>query len=57
MLTFIIVAGLCALVAIGYYAYRIRAQSAKEAPGSSKIANVGDLNKNNKLGKFGIDGL
>jgi hypothetical protein len=57
MLTFSFVFGFLVMVAIVWYALRLMKASAKESPESSRISNVGDLNTNNKLGKFGLDGL
>ena len=57
MLTFIWVSGLVCVAAIGLFAYRLVSASAKEIHGEIEIANVGDLNKNNHLGKWGVDGL
>ncbi len=57
MLTFIWVSGLVCIAAIGLFAYRLVSASAKEIPGEIEIANVGDLNKNNHLSKWGVDGL
>jgi hypothetical protein len=57
MLTFSLVCGSLIMVAIIWFAYNLIRASSKETPDSAQIANVGDLNKNNTLGKFGIDGL
>ena len=57
ILTFILVAGSALIVGVVWFAYRITRQSANDAPGSGDINNVGDLNKNNPLGKWGVDGL
>ncbi len=57
MLTFIWVSSLVCIAAIGLFAYRLVSAAAKEIPGETEIANVGDLNENNRLGKWGIDGL
>jgi hypothetical protein len=57
VLTFIWLSGLILVAAIGWFAYRLIGTSAKEVPSDIEIANVGDLNKNNRLGKWGIDGL
>jgi hypothetical protein len=57
MLTFSLVFGFLVMLAIVWYALRLMKASAKESPESSRISNVGDLNTNNKLGKFGLDGL
>jgi hypothetical protein len=57
MLTFILVSGTVLMVGVAWFAYRLISQSAKEAPGSGDINNVGDLNKNNHMGQWGVDGL
>jgi hypothetical protein len=57
MLTFILVSGSVLMVGVAWFAYRLISQSAKEAPGSGDINNVGDLNKNNHMGQWGVDGL
>jgi hypothetical protein len=57
MLTFILVSGSVLMVGVAWFAYRLISQSAREEPGTAEINNVGDLNKNNALGKWGLDGL
>jgi hypothetical protein len=57
MLIFILVFGWLAMIAMYWFAYRLIHASAKEAPDHTKIANMGDLNDLNPLGKFGIGAL
>ncbi len=57
MLTFILISGSVLMAGIAWFAYRLISQSAKDVPGSAEINNVGDLNKNNSVGKWGMDGL
>ncbi len=57
MMTFIVTAGFFVMLAIGVMAYRWVSMSAKEPPDESRIQNIGDINKNNTLGSFGVDGL
>jgi hypothetical protein len=57
MLTLSLVFGSLVMVAIVWFAYSLIRASAKENPEDCKMANVGDLNHNNTLGKIGLDGL
>ena len=57
MLTFILVSGFLALIGLGWAAYRLTQAAAKEPIDGTNIANVGDLNYNNPMGKWGLDGF
>lgn len=57
MMNLIWIAGALFMLAIIGFAFYFIRTSSKEAPDSSKIANTGDINYNNNLGKFGVDGL
>jgi hypothetical protein len=57
MLTFILVSGFLALIGLAWAAYRLTKAAAQEQLDDTKIANVGDLNYNNPMGKWGLDGF